>query len=138
MKREYEEYCYLKHAERELDKYKAEEMMKRLTTGTTTALASVSYNATNTKGDNINKPDMDSDEEIDAHFGALMDMEIAVKPAEVTVSGSPEQCAATIRAYMEAGLDVFTLDFSRHGLDGYQTTLGQMDIFVEQVVPLLA
>jgi alkanesulfonate monooxygenase SsuD/methylene tetrahydromethanopterin reductase-like flavin-dependent oxidoreductase (luciferase family) len=78
-----------------------------------------------------------TDAEIDAYFGALMDMEIAVKPSEVTISGSPERCAATIRAYMDAGLDIFTLDFCRHGLDGYETTISQMDAFVEKVVPLL-
>ena len=78
-----------------------------------------------------------SDEEIDAHFGTLMNMEIAVKPSQVTISGSPEQCAATIRAFMDAGLDFFTLDFSRHGLDTCETTISQMDVFVEEVVPLL-
>ncbi len=79
-----------------------------------------------------------SEDEIDAHFGTLMNMEIAVKPSQVTVSGSPAQCAATIRAFMAAGLDFFTLDFCRHGLDTCETTISQMDVFVEEVVPLLS
>ncbi len=79
-----------------------------------------------------------SEDDIRARFGKFMEMEFAVNPSEVTVSGSAEQCAATVRAYLDAGLDRFVLDFCRHGLDGHQATLDQMDAFVEDVVPLLS
>ena len=75
--------------------------------------------------------------EIDQWFGDLMEMEVRVVPSDVTLAGSPEQFAATMRAYQEAGMQHFVLDFQRHGLGDFRTTLTQMDLFAERVVPLL-
>ena len=83
-------------------------------------------------------PDRDMPEdEIDTWFADLMDMEIPVNPSEVSIAGSPAQCAERFKAYMDAGRDHFVLDFARHGLEGAETTIGQMTDFVEHVVPLL-
>ena len=56
---------------------------------------------------------------------------------EVTIAGSPEQCAQRIKDFQEAGLDHFIFDFQRHGLDPIQEVVRQMELFVDKVVPLL-
>ena len=79
-----------------------------------------------------------SDDEIDAFFGDVMDLEIKVVPSQTSIAGSPEQCAAKIRARLDAGIDHMVLDLCGHGLFDSNTTLSQMDLFVEKVVPLLS
>ncbi|MFQ5875901.1 MAG: LLM class flavin-dependent oxidoreductase, partial [Dehalococcoidia bacterium] len=76
-------------------------------------------------------------DEINDWFGGLMEMEVKVIPKDVSIAGSPEQCAAQIKAYIDAGMDHFVLDFQRHGLEPFETNIEQMDAFVERVVPLL-
>lgn len=79
-----------------------------------------------------------SDDDINSYFGDFMTMEIkGITPKDITMSGSPEQCAAKIKAYREAGISLFVLDFQRHGLDPFETWLEQTNLFVEKVVPLL-
>jgi alkanesulfonate monooxygenase SsuD/methylene tetrahydromethanopterin reductase-like flavin-dependent oxidoreductase (luciferase family) len=75
--------------------------------------------------------------EINEWFGDLMEMEVQVVPSQVTLAGSPEQFATMVRAYRDAGMQHFVLDFQRHGLEDHRTTLTQMEVFVEKVVPLL-
>lgn len=64
-----------------------------------------------------------SDDEINQYFADMMSMEIAVVPADITISGSPKRCAARIRAYMDAGLEHFVFDFQRHGVDPTETLM---------------
>lgn len=51
--------------------------------------------------------------------------------------GSPEQVAAGIKALRDSGLSHFILDLNRHGLDPLGQIDEQMDLFVNEVVPLL-
>jgi alkanesulfonate monooxygenase SsuD/methylene tetrahydromethanopterin reductase-like flavin-dependent oxidoreductase (luciferase family) len=53
------------------------------------------------------------------------------------VAGSPEQCAAKIREYEAAGLSQFILDFQQHGVASPASSMEQMALFRELVVPLL-
>ena len=53
------------------------------------------------------------------------------------MAGSPAQCAAKIREYQAAGLSQFILDFQQHGVASPATSMEQMTLFREQVVPLL-
>ncbi|MFQ5933302.1 MAG: LLM class flavin-dependent oxidoreductase [Dehalococcoidia bacterium] len=78
-----------------------------------------------------------SGDEINKLFGDMMGMEIKVVPSEVSMAGSPQQCAAKLKEYMDAGIDHFVLDFQRHGVDPYETLIEQMDLFVDKVAPLL-
>ena len=55
---------------------------------------------------------------------------------DATAAGTPEQCAATIRAYAEAGMDHFVIDFHRHGLDPVGVVHEQMYRWAEEVIPL--
>ena len=75
--------------------------------------------------------------EINEWFGDLMEMEVQVVPSQVTLAGSPEQFATMVRAYRDAGMQHFVLDFQRHGLEDHRAALEQMEVFVEKVVPLL-
>ena len=52
-------------------------------------------------------------------------------------AGSPEQCADTVRAFRDAGMEHFVLDFHRHGLDPISVLHEQMDRWANEVVPLL-
>ena len=52
-------------------------------------------------------------------------------------AGSPEQCAEAVRAYREAGMEHFVLDFHRHGLDPVDIIHEQMERWANDVVPLL-
>lgn len=51
--------------------------------------------------------------------------------------GTPERCAAVMRAFREVGVDHFVLDLHRHGLDPITVLHDQMDAFVRDVIPLL-
>ena len=52
-------------------------------------------------------------------------------------AGSPEQCAETVRAFRDAGMEHFVLDFHRHGLDPVDIIHEQMERWAKEVVPLL-
>ena len=98
--------------------------------GTHTKLASWFYcHATDDR-------DMGKDE-IDRWFGGLMEMEVEVVPSEVTLAGSPGQFADAMNSYREAGMEHFVLEFQRHGVEDYRSSLEQMEIFVNKVVPLV-
>jgi alkanesulfonate monooxygenase SsuD/methylene tetrahydromethanopterin reductase-like flavin-dependent oxidoreductase (luciferase family) len=79
-----------------------------------------------------------SGDEIDAHFAGYYFADDPEMPREVAVAGSPEQCAAKIREYLDAGVSRLILDFQNHGIDPVASSLEQMTIFREEVVPLLA
>jgi alkanesulfonate monooxygenase SsuD/methylene tetrahydromethanopterin reductase-like flavin-dependent oxidoreductase (luciferase family) len=51
--------------------------------------------------------------------------------------GTPERCAAVIRAFRDAGSEHFVLDLHRHGLDPVTRLHEQMERFVKEVLPLL-
>ena len=53
---------------------------------------------------------------------------------QLLLVGSAQQVADKVQAYLDADLDHFILDFSRHGID---YNIEQLDAFVEEVVPLL-
>ena len=78
-----------------------------------------------------------SAEEIDARFAGYYFADDPNLPQEVAVAGSAEQCAAKIREYLDAGVSRLILDFQNHGIDTVASSLEQMTIFREAVVPLL-
>lgn len=78
-----------------------------------------------------------SGDEVDARFAGYYFTEAPDLPREVAVAGSPEQCAAKIREYREAGVSRLILDFANHGIDTAAASIGQMGVFREKVVPLL-
>ncbi len=78
--------------------------------------------------------EMSGDEKED-YFGLLE--ERGKSSADLTVSGSPQQCADMLRAYMNAGIKRFVMDFQRHGPDPVEVAIEQMTYFKELVVPLL-
>ena len=79
-----------------------------------------------------------SGDEIDAHFAGYYFADDPEMPRDVAVAGSPEQCAAKIREYLDAGVSRLILDFQNHGIDTPAASIEQMTIFREEVVPLLA
>jgi len=79
-----------------------------------------------------------SSDEIDAHFAGYYFADDPEMPREVAAAGSPEQCAARIREYQEAGVSRLILDFANHGIDTPEASIEQMTIFQEEVVPLLS
>ncbi len=60
-----------------------------------------------------------------------------VSVADVTVAGSPQQCADKLNSLQDAGVSHFVLEFQFHGLETVQFGMDQMRKFSEQVVPLL-
>ncbi len=78
-----------------------------------------------------------SDDEIREWSGGVLGHWEGLDPVERTFAGSPEQVAAGIKAYMDAGMEHFVLDFQLHGYQSAAVTMEQMDVFVEKVVPLL-
>ena len=79
-----------------------------------------------------------SGDEIDARFAGYYFADEPNLPREVAVAGSPEQCAAKVREYWDAGLSRLVLDFQNHGIDPVAGSIEQMRIFAEDVAPLLA
>ena len=78
-----------------------------------------------------------SGDEVDAHFAGYYFADDPHMPREVAVAGSAEQCAAKVREYFDAGVDRLILDFANHGIDPVASSLEQMSIFREVVVPRL-
>lgn len=78
-----------------------------------------------------------SDDEVNEWAGDVLGHWEGLIPAERTFAGSPEQVATKIKAYMDAGMEHFVLDFQLHGYQSGTVTMEQMDVFVEKVVPLL-
>lgn len=76
-------------------------------------------------------------EEINTHFAGTYFSNQPELPQEIAVAGSPEQCAAKIREYEAAGLSQFILDFQQHGVASPASSMEQMALFRELVVPLL-
>lgn len=60
-----------------------------------------------------------------------------IKPEDVAIYGSPEECAQRIRELHDAGVDYFIIDFQFHGLETEDFAKEQMTRFVERVLPLL-
>jgi len=60
-----------------------------------------------------------------------------IDPVDVTVSGSPEQCARHIVSLMDAGVWHFVLEFQFHGLESVGFGMTQMEAFAKDVAPLL-
>ncbi len=56
---------------------------------------------------------------------------------EISIAGSPGHCAERIEEYVDAGISHFLLDFQYHGLTSVEYSIGQMERFVSEVVPLL-
>ena len=80
-----------------------------------------------------------SEAEVNRCYGPYLTIEFEDQNAfEVLLVGSARQVAEKIRAFMEAGVSHFILDFSRHGIDSTQYNIEQLDAFAEEVVPLLA
>ena len=75
--------------------------------------------------------------DINEWFGGLMNQEFDVEPSELVIAGTPAQCAAKVRAYLDAGVEHFVLDFQRHGLESIDAVIEQTTLFAEEVVPLL-
>ena len=87
---------------------------------------------------NIFEKDQD-EAEVNRRYGPYLTIEREDQNAfEVLLVGSARQVAEKIRAFLNAGLDHFILDFSRHGIDSTHYNIEQLDAFVEEVVPLLA
>lgn len=78
-----------------------------------------------------------SAQSINDWFAGLMDQEIGVRASDLAIAGDPEQCAARIRGYLDAGVEHFVLDFQRHGLESHASAMEQMTRFAEQVVPII-
>ena len=79
-----------------------------------------------------------SEAEVNKIYGPYLTIEFEDQNAdEVLLVGSAQQVAGKIRAFLDAGLDHFILDFSRHGIDSVDYNIEQLDAFVEDVVPLL-
>ena len=78
-----------------------------------------------------------SGDEIDARFAGYYFAHEPTMPREVAVAGSPEQCAGKIREYLDAGVSRLVLDFANHGIDTVASALEQMEMFAEEVAPLL-
>ena len=76
-------------------------------------------------------------DEIDARFAGYYFTEDPTMPRDVAVAGSPEQCAAKIREYLDAGVSRLVADFANHGIDTVASSLEQMEIFRDEVAPLL-
>lgn len=75
--------------------------------------------------------------ETDEWFGPLVGHWDDMRIHERSFAGAPAQVADRINTYREAGMEHFVLDFQRHGLDHGNTTIEQMEIFVDAVLPLL-
>ncbi|MFQ5874432.1 MAG: LLM class flavin-dependent oxidoreductase [Dehalococcoidia bacterium] len=83
-------------------------------------------------------PDQEmTNDEIDQWFTGVINGEVKVTPSDVSVAGSPQQCAEALKRYMEAGIDRFVLDFQRHSVDPTEAFMEQTSLFVEKVAPLL-
>ncbi len=52
--------------------------------------------------------------------------------------GDPEHCARVIKTFAAAGVDHFAFDMQRHGRDPITAHHDQMELFVKEVLPLLA
>ena len=76
-------------------------------------------------------------EEINEHFAGTYFSDRPELPQQVAMAGSPEQCAAKFREYEAVGPSQFILDFQQHGVKSPATSMEQMTLFREQVVPLL-
>lgn len=76
-------------------------------------------------------------EEINSHFAGTYFTDQPDLPQEIAIAGSPGQCAAKIREYQDAGLSRFILDFQQHGVDSPASSMDQMTLFKETVLPLL-
>ena len=63
--------------------------------------------------------------------------ESGVKPEEMAIVGSPETCAQRLRAFMDAGVDHFLLDFSYRGSAPDSYAREQVQRFAEEVAPLV-
>ena len=84
----------------------------------------------------VKKEGMSTDS-INEWFGELMAQEISVTPAELAIAGSPAECADKARAYIDAGVEHFVQDFQRHGMETLESSMAQMNLFAEEVVPLI-
>lgn len=78
-----------------------------------------------------------SGDEIDERFRGYYFADEPDLPRSVAVAGSPEQCAAKVAEYREAGVSRLVLDFANHGVDPVRAAIEQMTLFREEVVPLL-
>ncbi len=63
--------------------------------------------------------------------------ESGVKPEDMAIVGSPETCAARLRAFLDAGVDHFLLDFSYRGLAPAGYMREQIERFAAEVAPLV-
>jgi alkanesulfonate monooxygenase SsuD/methylene tetrahydromethanopterin reductase-like flavin-dependent oxidoreductase (luciferase family) len=79
-----------------------------------------------------------SAEEINEKFAGYYFTDRPNLPQEVTVAGSPEQCAAKIREYQAAGVSRLVIDFQNHGVEPVTTMIEQMTLFADKVAPLLS
>lgn len=70
-------------------------------------------------------------------FKGIINGEVTATPSEVAVAGTPEQCAARFKEYMDAGVDRFVLDQVRHSIDPLEVFYEQTTLFAEKVAPLL-
>ncbi|MCP4317747.1 MAG: LLM class flavin-dependent oxidoreductase [Hyphomicrobiales bacterium] len=61
----------------------------------------------------------------------------SIDPTDVTISGSPEQCAEKFMALSQAGIDHFVVEFQFHGLESVAFGMKQMEKFATKVGPLL-
>lgn len=60
-----------------------------------------------------------------------------LRPRDIGVIGFPEECAAKIKDYEEAGVSYFIFDFQHHGLISTKLASRQIELFAEEVIPLL-
>lgn len=60
-----------------------------------------------------------------------------LRPEDVGVVGLPEECAEKIKEFQKAGVSYFIFDFQHHGVASTEFALRQMELFAEEVVPLL-
>ena len=63
--------------------------------------------------------------------------EEAQNPESVTIAGSPEECAESLRKLHNAGVDHFVLEFQFHGVKDVAFSIEQMKRFRNLVLPLL-
>ena len=78
-----------------------------------------------------------SDDDTNEWFKGIVNGEVTVTASEVSVAGTPEQCAGRFKEYMDAGIDRFVLDQRRHSVDSVDVFYEQTTLFAEKVAPLL-
>ena len=83
----------------------------------------------------------DSDEDLEKYMPVLRNCvafeDPSIEPSNVTISGSPEQCAEKIMALSDAGIDHFVVEFQFHGLESVAFGMNQLEKFATKVAPLL-